>query len=282
MDFNRDVPPWWKSRSFLIAASLIAFLHVGAFGLYFLFDDDHKALFARVKTAPVKNDRQDVRHLPQREFTPQAEPREYPRSTRHHRRLPPPEAGPGLDTGPRQKIYSWKDENGVPHYSTEPPIEPVENLRVSNAIVSDDLGDSEKVAAIIDPAPTDSRKTNILVHGNRVMVPVRMGYRGKEVQTLLLLDTGASITSIHRAVANRLDFRDTRRANFIVADGRTVTSGVGNLDYIAVGPHSIRNFKVSVIDYEGRSDLEKGLLGMDFLKRFSYSIDLQEQRITWR
>ena len=59
----------------------------------------------------------------------------------------------------------------------------------------------------------DSRETPVVVEGNKVMVPVLLGYDGVETEAMLVLDTGASIIALHREVAEELAVREIGRAH---------------------------------------------------------------------
>ena len=54
-------------------------------------------------------------------------------------------------------------------------------------------------------AEQQKMETAITIDGNRIFVPVTLGNNGIEVETLLLLDTGASHTVVHRDVAAQLN-----------------------------------------------------------------------------
>jgi predicted aspartyl protease len=182
----------------------------------------------------------------------------------------------------KPKIYTWKDEKGVRHFSDKPPENIQQDIQVSDAHAHAELEPSDSVAKKLLSANLTSKRTQVLIEGNRILVPVRLGYRNKEVQTLLLLDTGATHTTIYRSVAHRLNFWETRRSSARVADGRTVTSDDGFIDYIVVGPYKLSNFDVSVIDFRGEEGHSKGLLGMNFLRTVRYDIDYDNQTINWR
>jgi predicted aspartyl protease len=49
--------------------------------------------------------------------------------------------------------------------------------------------------------------TSVMVKNNKVLVPVTFSYRGTTVAARLLLDTGASMTTISTDLANRLGIR---------------------------------------------------------------------------
>jgi predicted aspartyl protease len=245
-------------------------LHLGVFGLYMVVADDHEALFGEIGR---RLSRLDARWRPDTEISGGAAP--------SGSRLP--WKGPSCPAAARQKIYSWKDGDGVPHYATDPPHGgDVRDLRVTDAFVPDELGYSEKVARAIDPAPSTSGVTRVLVSDNQVLVPVRLGLDGREVQTLLVLDTGASTTVIYRPVSRRLGLQETRRSQVRVADGRVVDTESGTLDYVAVGPHRITDVCVSVVDHEGDSGATMGLLGMNYLRQVRYRIDFRSQTIHWQ
>lgn len=173
----------------------------------------------------------------------------------------------------KPKIYSWVDSSGVRHFSDQNPQEHFENIQKKDAYVSDDLGTSERAAMQIDPYPSSSSTSKIIVMWNQIFVPVRIGYRGKEVQTMLLLDTGATTTVIHSEAAARLNLWKRSKSASIVADGRKIGSEKAYLDYIRVGPNKFENFPVSIINYSGHNNHFKGLLGMDFLKNVKYRIN---------
>ena len=146
-----------------------------------------------------------------------------------------------------------------------------------------------KISAYVKPAAFDyshpaappSDATSVLIEGNRVLVPVTLSYRGHAVTSTLMLDTGASVTAISEAVADRLgvEARDTHPALVTVADGRNVGSRWFVADSLAVGPKSLPDLRTAILP--GSLPGVDGLLGMDFLKTVRYHVNFSRSVIEW-
>ena len=164
---------------------------------------------------------------------------------------------------PENNVYCWTDKNGIKNFSNVPPTQ-VENFEIKKM-----------------PSDHDAKDTKVIIKGNQVLIPVILGYGGKEISTYLLLDTGATTTMIKRKIARMLDMKSLKPSAAQVADGRTVSSDLGNLDFILVGPHRVSNFRISVMDYQGTPVDYQGLLGMNFLRKVDYSVDFRRNIISW-
>ena len=124
--------------------------------------------------------------------------------------------------------------------------------------------------------------TKVTIRENQVLVPVTLGSGGKEVQALLVLDTGADLITIHQSLAHQLNLKITQRSNVYVTGGRSINAKVAKLDYVRVGPYEAKELTAVVIFPQGSSAGNDGLLGMNFLRGLEYSIDYENQVIRWK
>ncbi|NJL59297.1 MAG: clan AA aspartic protease [Desulfobacteraceae bacterium] len=122
--------------------------------------------------------------------------------------------------------------------------------------------------------------TKVMISGNTVLVPVTLGYGGREVETLLILDTGASIIALHKDIASKLSIYNTEDSHAQVASGKVIETKLAKLSYVKVGPYKRTGMDAMIINHKGEG--YGGLLGMNFLRGLNYSIDFATQTIRWR
>lgn len=132
-------------------------------------------------------------------------------------------------------------------------------------------------------APLGERVIRVRVVRNQVLVPVILRNGGESVRVELILDTGASRTVVHEGLAERLhiDLRAARPSQSEVADGRLITSRLARIDSLAVGPIVTSSAELELIPYRGSEGFHDGLLGMDFLSKHRYQLDMERQLIRW-
>jgi clan AA aspartic protease (TIGR02281 family) len=127
------------------------------------------------------------------------------------------------------------------------------------------------------------RYTGVMVRGNKVLVPVILNFRNETIQARLLLDTGASITTISPQLASRLGIKPEHTSKTVgrVADGNFVTAFNTVVDYMQVGPKLKHSVEVAVLPMHGPTMGFDGLLGMNFLGDFHYHLNMANQTIEW-
>lgn len=131
------------------------------------------------------------------------------------------------------------------------------------------------------PAVSEDPGTPVTIQGSQIIVPVTLGFNGSEIETQLLLDTGANIIALHQYVAERLNVVRTKSARAYVAGGQTVKFRLFKLSYIQVGPHRMEDVDAGIINHRGPPVSFDGLLGANFLQNYKYSIDYPNRMIRW-
>jgi len=126
--------------------------------------------------------------------------------------------------------------------------------------------------------------TKVRIIGNQVLVPARLGNRGRTVDVILLLDTGASESTITPEIAEQLNMDPTLTQQILgqVVGGGLLQAGRATIDYISVGPTTKKNITVAIIQHNGPPVRFDGLLGMNFLRNLQYHIDFENQLINWK
>jgi predicted aspartyl protease len=125
--------------------------------------------------------------------------------------------------------------------------------------------------------------TKVRIKGNTVLVPATLRYGGHEVDVHLVLDTGASKTTIHTEIADQLSMNlsKEKKAQVRVVGGAVIESRLVKISSLTVGPHTKRNWDVLVVPHAGSTARYDGLLGMDVLRGLKYKVDFKKEVIVW-
>jgi len=144
------------------------------------------------------------------------------------------------------------------------------------------ISQPEELEKLSRPFP-NKIETKVLMVGNAVLVPVKLGYKEKELSTWLVFDTGATTTALHKSVGDELGISPNASGKTAIADGTVIDTQKATLDYIIVGPYRMDNFQSVIIDHknDSNSNMVKGLLGMNFLRKVNYKIDFARKMIKW-
>jgi hypothetical protein len=149
------------------------------------------------------------------------------------------------------EIHSWTDERGRRHYANSK----------------------------ITPEGT-SRETAVIIKNNQVIVPVIIGHQGRTIQANLLLDTGCTTTLLHPTITNVIQPEITNTGTSTIADGSKIPTNFCRVDFIQVGPFIENNFTATTYHVAGNEE-HQGLLGMEFLKKHPYYVDMERSVIRW-
>ncbi len=84
----------------------------------------------------------------------------------------------------------------------------------------------------------------------------------------MLVDTGASITTITQTMAEALQVEPKETETFRVASGELVVLPMGQVQAITVNGRVMKNLRVAIV----ASDEDMGLLGQDFLNQYQITL----------
>ncbi|HEY7322826.1 MAG TPA: retroviral-like aspartic protease family protein [Candidatus Binatia bacterium] len=148
------------------------------------------------------------------------------------------------------------DTKGLDTFFKPIPVEP--SLALSNSVPSTSAGDFGPNTITVP----------VLMDGASVIVPVT--FNGS-LKAKLALDTGATVTVVSRRIANALALSPLGMTRVGTVAG-IITVPLVRLGSLNAGEAQVRDLVVSVHDFSTDPHVE-GLLGLDFLRHFHFSLD---------
>lgn len=178
-------------------------------------------------------------------------------------------------------IYTWTDENGVVHMTNIPPVESSGSLDIIE-LDPPPITEAPEIQYALPEEPAASEdETKIFIIDNHVVVPVLLSYKGRQVNANLLLDTGSTNITLHKNIAGKLLIKKPQKGAIRVAGGEVIDAEAVTLDSVTVGPNTQKNLVAGIIEHHGPDVPFDGLLGMNFLKSYQYTIDFKDKVLRW-
>ena len=120
----------------------------------------------------------------------------------------------------------------------------------------------------------------IQLAGTSTFVSVQVNARDEDA--LFLLDTGSSLTVLAPLYAKRLGLTipsDAPQKQLIGIGGHKVSVPLVSVSRLAVGTAVVRDFTVGVYDALPEASTVDGILGLDFLRRYRFTVDTAAKRL---
>jgi hypothetical protein len=177
-------------------------------------------------------------------------------------------------------MYKYVDKNGITFWvDTESNIP--DEYRKSTTQNKETV-EKPKTASEQIPVDKPHYSTKISIVNNVIIVPVVFRNKGRKVKAKMILDTGASVTTMYANLASQLHLNKNKltRAMSINANGVPSDSLLTKVDHIEVDNKILANSEVVVIPSHSNIGAD-GLLGNSFLRFFNFTIDYEKQLLRW-
>ena len=182
-------------------------------------------------------------------------------------------------------IFSWKDENGITHFTDSPEKIPpkyrdgkMEGLRIIEEVPSEESSSSNSTMNLPVTRLNHLQEYKVpLISTNSGNFIVDATINGK-VKVKLMLDTGASLISLSPEVCRKLGIKETSN---LPAIQMQTANGISQNKLIALDKVKIGDAEVDLVEASiGKKMLGiGGLLGMSFLSNFRMEINHTESEL---
>jgi hypothetical protein len=177
-------------------------------------------------------------------------------------------------------MYKYEDKNGIPFWvdaESKIPDEYRKNTTPNKETVDKPKSVSEQI-----PVDKPLYSTRISIVNNVIIVPVLFRNKGRKVKARMILDTGASVTTLYASLASQLHLNKNKltKTMSINANGVSSDSLLTKVDHIEVDNKILANAEVVVIPSHSNIGAD-GLLGNSFLRFFNFTIDYEKQLLRW-
>jgi len=182
-------------------------------------------------------------------------------------------------------IFSWKDENGITHFTDSPEKIPpkyrdgkMEGLRIIEEVPSEESSSSNSKMNLPVTRLKHLQEYKVpLISTNGGNFIVDATINGK-VKVKLMVDTGASLMSLSPEVCRKLGIKETSN---LPAIQMQTANGISQNKLIALDKVKIGGAEVDLVEASiGKKMLGiEGLLGMSFLSNFRMEINHTESEL---
>lgn len=182
---------------------------------------------------------------------------------------------------PLPVYYRYVDSNGIVFWVNDRAKIPAEYQ--ASATLG---GTSPEHKAVAGKAAENGEQkqftTRIKIVDNQIIVPVTFRNKGRKVKARMILDTGASVTTIYSVLAADLKLHKNKRKSVksISANGARTDSQLTKVDYIEVDDKILAHAEVVIMPSHSNIGAD-GLLGNSFLRFFNFTIDYENQLLRW-
>ena len=143
---------------------------------------------------------------------------------------------------------------------------------------------TEGTQSVVDHASVAMKPsyTRISIVNNQIIVPVVLRNNGRIVTARMILDTGASVTTIYSKLASELNLGKNKLSviKSTSANGTKTDALLTKVDLIEVGEKLQANSEVIIMPVRSEIGVD-GLLGNSFLKFYIFTIDYDNRLLKW-